>query len=86
MQAFIDIENSQTKHVDTIEVPIIEFKPLADVSFDLSNISEKERELLKSAIDSNKPLTEIEMFFTEIEEDIPNFGPDFIFSIDGNIL
>lgn len=82
MEAWIDIENAHTGKVITLEVPIIELKYHNKVVFDISNITKDELEKLKLAINPRKDLmyTDIEMFFTD-QDDYPNFGPDYEFTI-----
>ena len=87
MKAWIDIENSHTQKVITLEVPLLEFDYHKKAIFDISNITQDELEKLKLAIDSKEELmyTDIEMFFTD-QGDCPNFGPDYEFTIKDNKL
>ncbi len=87
MKAFIDIENARTQKVITLIVPVIEKKQNDDISFDISKITDEERKILIPAISTDKDLTytDIEMFFLE-DSNIPNFGPDYDFTIKDNIL
>ena len=88
MQAWIDIENSKTKKVITLNVPVIQISDNEDISFDISGITREERELLIPAIDPSKELeyTDIEMFFLETKPGVPHFGPDYEFTIQGDVL
>lgn len=85
MKAYIDIENSKTKKVEQITVPLLEYNNEGTVKFDISLLSEYELDILKNAINQGLEYTEIEMFFTDIDK-YPNFGPDYEFKISGNIL
>lgn len=87
MKAWIDIENAHTQKVITLEVPLLEFDDLNKVVFDISNITQDELEKLKVAINPRKDLmyTDIEMFFTD-QDNYPNFGPDYDFTIKDNQL
>lgn len=85
MKAYINIENSKTKKVEKIIVPLLEYNDEGIVKFDISNLSENELDILKNAIDDNLKYTDIEMFFTDIDK-YPNFGPDYEFRINNNIL
>lgn len=85
MNAYIDIENSKTKKVEQITVPLLEYNYEGIVKFDISSLSEYEMSILKDAIDEKLKYTDIEMFFTDIDK-YPNFGPDYEFFISGNIL
>ncbi len=88
MQAWIDIENSKTKKVITLNVPVIQISDNEDINFDISGITKEERELLISAIDPSKELeyTDIEMFFLETKPSVPHFGLDYEFTIQGDVL
>jgi hypothetical protein len=82
--AHIDIENSKTKIVDTLDLEIIEInKP--DILFDISKLNESDLDKLKKAIDKNLFYTDIELFYID-DSSIPYFGPDFIFEIKDNKL
>ena len=86
MMAEIDIENSQTQKVVTLEVPIIKYEMNSECVFDISEISEENMELLVNAIDNNLEHTDIEFFYVDQQGNLPHFGPDFEFKIDGNKL
>lgn len=81
------IDNAHAQKVITLEVPIIELKYHNKVIFDISNITQEELESLKVAINPRKDLmyTDIEMFFTD-QDNYPNFGPDYDFTIKDNQL
>ena len=85
MKAYIDIENSKTKKVDTITVTLLEYNNEGNVKFDISSLTDCELEILKDAINNELDHTDIEMFFTDIDN-YPNFGPDYEFKINNNIL
>lgn len=84
--AEIDIENSQTQKVVTLSVPVLEYDFKGKCVFDISSISEVERELLIDAINLNLQHTDIELFYVDQEGDLPHFGPDFEFKIEENKL
>lgn len=87
MKAYINVENSHTREVKTIELPIIEFIENKIIKFDINSISEEEKKMLVDAISELPELgfTDIEMFFVD-EENEPNFGPDYDFYIKDNAL
>ena len=87
MKAYINIENSHTREVKTIELPVIEFIENKIIKFDINSISEEEKKMLVDAISELPELgfTDIEMFFID-EKNIPNFGPDYDFYIKDNTL
>lgn len=87
MKAYIDIENSHTKKVITLEVPIFEHVKNKIIKFDISNLSKEHIILLENAISELPELsyTDIELFFIN-NDNIPNFGPDYDFYIKDNIL
>lgn len=87
MKAYIDIENSHTKKVITLEVPIIEHIKNKITKFDISNLSKKQIILLENAISELPELlyTDIELFYID-NNNIPNFGPDYDFYIKDNLL
>lgn len=85
MKACIDIENTNTKTVEQITVPLLEYSSEGTVKFDISSLSEYELDILKNAVDQSLEYTDIEMFFTD-DDEYPNFGPDYEFKINGNIL
>lgn len=86
MNAQIDIENSQTRDVISIDVPITRYEDSKNVMFDVSHLTDQQLKLLIDAIDITMPHTDIEMFFTEDEPNIPNFGPDYEFELKNNRL
>lgn len=81
MKAQLDIENSKTQKVETLNVPIISYEYEKEFVFDISNISDYEFRILKDAIDINLKYTDIEMFFVSMKPNIPNFGPDYEYKI-----
>lgn len=85
MKAFIDIENSRTQNVDTICVDVIKYEYDREVIFDISSLDKRELSLLYDAIDDSKSYTDIEMFFID-DSNIPNFGPDYNYNLNGNRL
>ena len=87
MKAYVDVENSHTREVKTIELPIIEFIEDKIIKFDINSISEEEKKLLVDAISELPELgfTDIEMFFID-DDNVPNFGPDYNFYIKDNTL
>lgn len=87
MKACINIENSHTREVKIIELPIIEFIEDKIIKFDINSLSKEEKEMLVDAISELPELgfTDIEMFFVD-EEQEPNFGPDYDFYIKDNTL
>lgn len=86
MIAQIDIENSKTQKVETINVPIISYEYEKEFIFDISGINEYERQILNDAINIDLKYTDIEMFFVEMKPNIPNFGPDYEYKIEDNKL
>lgn len=86
MRARIDIENSKTKEVITLDVLVMEYAENKKVVFDISSIGENELHILTDAINPKLTYTDIEMFYIDIEDNIPNFGPDYDFIIEGNTL
>ena len=87
VKAYIDIENSHTKKVITLEVPIIEHIKNKIIKSDISNLSKEQTSLLENAISELPELsyTDIELFFIDTDN-TPNFGPDYDFYIKDNIL
>lgn len=87
MKAYIDIENSHTKKVITLEVPIIEHIKNKIIKFNISNLSKEQIILLENAISELPELsyTDIELFYID-NNNIPNFGPDYDFYIKDNLL
>ena len=87
VNAYIDIENSHTKRVITLEVPIHEHIKNKIIKFDISNLSKEQIIILENAISELPELsyTDIELFFIN-NDNIPNFGPDYDFYIKDNIL
>lgn len=86
MMANIDIENSQTKKVITLKVPVIEFKTHQYVKFDLAQLTKHEKILIEDALDVTMPHTEIEMFFIDNKNNEPKFGPDYEFELSDDEL
>ena len=87
MKSYVDVENSHTREVKTIELPIIEFIENKIIKFDINSISEEEKKMLVDAISELPELgfTDIEMFFIG-DDNVPNFGPDYNFYIKDNTL
>lgn len=87
MKAYLDIENSRTQQVTTLEVDIIESVKDDLFVFDLSNITSNEMEQLIDAINESKEYfyTDIEMFFVD-NKISPCFGDDYKYEIKGNRL
>ena len=87
MKAYINIENSHTRKIKMIELPIIEFIENKIIKFDINSLTEEERKMLVDAISELPKLefTDIEMFFIDKENE-PNFGPDYDFYIKDNTL
>lgn len=87
MKAYIDIENTHTKKVNTVELPIIELIEDKIIKFDISHLKEENKKMLVDAISELPELsyTDIELFFVD-EENVPNFGPDYDFYIKDNTL
>lgn len=87
MKAYVDIENSHTHKVKTIELPVLEFMEDKIIKFDISTINDEEIKILVDAISELPELrfTDIEMFFID-DDNIPNFGPDYNFYIKDNTL
>ncbi len=86
MTGEIDIENSHTKKVITLEVPITEYIVDDKCIFDISNLDNKELNLLKDAINDNLSYTDIEIFYVSTMGNLPHFGPDFEYTIKNNKL
>lgn len=87
MKAYVDVENSHTRKVKTIELPVLEFIEDKIIKFDISSINDEENKMLVDAISELPELgfTDIEMFFID-NDNIPNFGPDYNFYIKDNTL
>lgn len=87
MKAYINIENSHTRKIKMIELPIIEFIENKIIKFDINSLTKEERKMLVDAISELPELefTDIEMFFIN-KENKPNFGPDYDFYIKDNTL
>ena len=87
MKASIDIENSRTQEVKTIEVNVIEHIENKIIKFDIKDLTKEELDILTLAISETKETsyTDIEMFFIDNDE-IPYFGPDYNFYIKDNQL
>lgn len=88
MKAYIDIENAHTKKIETIEVPIMEHIENKIIKFDISKLTINQKKVLELAISELPELnyTDIEMFYIESKNNIPDFGPDYNFYIKDNIL
>lgn len=84
VKAYIDIENSKTQIVETVNVNIIKYEE-NEMIFDISTLNNHELEILKNAINDKLTYTDIEMFFIG-DSNIPNFGPDYEYEIIDNKL
>ena len=62
MKAYLDIENSKTNQVITVEVPVVTFDLQKQVVFDIKNIGEQDFNLILNAINPSK-----EYAYTDIE-------------------
>lgn len=87
MKAYLDIENSKTNQVITVEVPVVTYDLQKQVVFDIKNIGEQDFNLILNAINPSKEYayTDIELFFID-GDNTPNFGPDYLATINGNYL
>ncbi len=87
MIGHIDIENSKTKKIITLDLPVIKLERKSEVIFDISNITQEEKDILLLAINDSTEFnyTDIEMFFID-DEEIPNYGPDYNYRIEDNKL
>lgn len=85
MKAQIDIENSKTGLVDTINVKVIKYDKDNEIIFDISSLNYKELNLLKDAINQELQYTDIELFFIG-DSNIPEFGPDYNYELIENKL
>lgn len=87
MKAYVDVENSHTREVKTIELSVLEFIDNKIIKFDISSINDEENKMLVDAISELPELgfTDIEMFFIG-DDNVPNFGPDYDFYIKDNTL
>ena len=80
--AHVDIENSRTQKVITLDLPIIEHIENKLIKFDISKLTEQGLSILNIAISERKELSysDIEMFFIDNDE-VPYFGPDYNFFV-----
>ena len=85
MKAQIDIENSKTGLVNTINLKIIKYEKDNEIIFDVSSLNDRELKLLKDAINQELKYTDIELFFIN-ESNIPEFGPDYNYELIENKL
>ena len=87
MIAKLDIENAKTQEVKTLVLQVTELIEDAIIKFDVSNLTEKEMEMLKLAISENKNTnyTDVELFYID-DDEIPYFGPDYNFYIKDDSL
>jgi hypothetical protein len=89
MKAYVDIENSKTKQVNTLEVDVINLdfinNDINNLDFDISNLTKEELIILRNAINPTLRYTDIELFYID-EDSTPFFGPDYTFSIDDGHL
>ena len=81
---FLDIENSKTKKVNTLELSVIKDDE-ENFIFDISSLNKDETEMLNDAINSKLLYTDIELFYIG-ESTIPYFGPDYEFIIENGRL
>lgn len=82
--SYIDIENSKTQIVETVNVNIIKYEE-NEMIFDISTLNNHELQILKNAINDKLTYTDIEMFFIG-DSNIPNFGPNYEYEIIDNKL
>ena len=82
--AHVDIENAKTKVVDTFDLNILE-NDGKDLKIDISSLNDEELKILEDAINKDLFYTDIELFYID-DSSIPNFGPDYNFSIENNVL
>ena len=87
MKAYLDIENSKTKQVTTVEVPVVSCDLWKRVIFDIKDINNQDMNLILNAINTSKEYayTDIELFFID-KDNTPIFGPDYLATINGNYL
>lgn len=85
MKACIDIENSKTKKVITLNVDVIKYEYNKEAIFDISKLNIDENNILKDAINEELTYTDIEMFFID-NGSVPEFGPDYKYKIENNKL
>ena len=87
MIAHVDIENSKTQDVKTLDLNVIEYVEDEKIVFDISKLNEEELDMLKLAIskDEDTRYTDIEMFFID-DVIYPEFGPDYDFYIEGGLM
>ena len=85
MICHLDIENSKTQKVVTYNLNIIEYVENKHIKIDISNLSKEELSLLSLAISKNNKYCDIELFFID-DSNYPEFGPDYDFKIEKNIL
>jgi hypothetical protein len=85
MKAQIDIENSKTGLVNTINLKIIKYEKDNEIIFYVSSLNDRELKLLKDAINQELKYTDIELFFID-EGTIPEFGPDYNYELIENKL
>ena len=82
--AYIDVENSKTQEVITLELEIIS-NDSNIFEFSISNLDKSQLKVLTDAINSDLKYTDIEMFYVD-ETGIPYFGPDYNFIIQDEKL
>ena len=82
--AYVDVENANTKKVDTLQLKIIENNN-ENFIFDIASLTEEELQKLINAINKNLFYTDIEMFYID-DSSIPYFGPDYDFDIEDDKL
>ena len=79
MVAYIDVENTNLRSVQTIEVDIKSFDDETDnIILDLSKLNDEDYKTIEDAINPEIDYLDIELFMIE-NENIPYFGPDYEF-------
>ena len=75
--------DSQTVENQRYEVE--KFAISKDLKIDISSLNDEELKILEDAINKDLFYTDIELFYID-DSSIPNFGPDYNFSIENNVL
>ena len=78
--AHIDIENSKTQQIITLDVDVIEYLDNYKVVFDISRLNRTDLDMLKEAVSTID--TRIESFLIGNNKN-PEYGQDYSFKIDG---
>lgn len=81
MKAYIDIENSRTKEVKTLQLSVLTYVEDNYIVLSMDDINESDYKLLIDAIDPKLSYTDIEMFFID-DDPLPNFGPDYTYALE----